>query len=297
MKRLAAFLAILAILAAAGAVYLLNVGKPNDTPFEVGKWLLQLATALAVAGAVSAVVQEVENLRSQRAEWADLLHDVIQANATVLVARLLLAAHATAKTYSEQIKELIRVGATLRRIAAHPEVYKDSELRDSINQMIQYLIELFREYEERYLPVARQQRVDEERLKLLAQKAAKTPALEELPRRKPVVGLIGRALALVGRSSNGQLLPSSLATADELTAEERSAELYKPMRAGRMLKNDELFPHLAAFRNDARFDHSDFRVGYKTAKRLLEKHAGIRRKRQEEAEDLRGEDLKAVEAE
>lgn len=250
MKRLAAFLAILAILAAAGAIVLLNLGEPNDTPTEVGKWLLQLATAFAVAGAVSAVIREVENLRAQRAAWANLLQDVIQANDTVLVARLLLAAHATAKTYSEQIQELIRVGATLRRIAAEPDVHKVPELRDAINRMYGYLARLALEYEDHYLPVTRQQRVDEERLKLLVQEAAKTPALEKL------------------------------------SAKKLADELREPMRAGQILKDAELFPNLAALRDGKEFEAGDFIAGYETAKRLLEKHAGIRR--QERADDLRG---------
>jgi hypothetical protein len=157
-----------------------------------------------------------------------------------------LPAPATAKTYSEQIQELIRVGATLRRIAAEPDVHKDRELRDAINQMYGYLAKLALEYQKHYLPVARQQRVDEERLKLLAKDAAKTPAPEKL-------------------------------TAVELTPEELAAEVRQPMRAGRMLQNAKLFPGLAAFRDNGKFECSDFRRGYETAKRLLEKHAGIRR--------------------
>lgn len=241
MKGLAAFMAVLAVLAAAGAVFLLNLGEPNDTPTEVGKWLLQLATAFAVTGAVSAVLREVENLRAKRAAWAGLLHDVIEANDTVLVARLLLAAHASAKTYSEQIRELIRVRATLRRVAADPDVHDSPDLRRAINQMSKYLAELALEYERRYLPVARQQRVAEERLTLLAKEAAKAPA------------------------------PADLA------AEELATELRQPMRAGQMLQDDDLFPDLAAFRDGQRFEDGDFHRNYKTAKRLLEDRAGIPR--------------------
>jgi hypothetical protein len=153
---LALGLALAAGLSAAVGIWLLSIGKAGDDNTEVGKWLLTLSSALFVAGAVSTVVRLVEAARTEREKWAERLHDLMAARDTVSIARLLLSAHATAKTYREQVGELIQVRALLRRLRTEPEMAQDRDLSAAFDAMLNYLDQLGREYEVSYLSVARQ---------------------------------------------------------------------------------------------------------------------------------------------
>src|SRR5262244_4613774 len=138
VKRFTLMLSGLAVAVAGGGVAALYTSDLN-VPAEVGKWLLTLATALAVTGALSSVVRQIEERRVRRTAWETLLRDLIAAKHTVVVCRLLLRAHKTAATYRDQFAELIRVRAQLRDIMADRNVLARPELRSGIRKMKEYI--------------------------------------------------------------------------------------------------------------------------------------------------------------
>jgi hypothetical protein len=154
------FLACAAV-ATAGALVLLNLSHTVDVAAEVGKWLLTVAAALVLTGALSMVAKQIDQRRAEREAWHAVLHDLVAADQTVLLARLRLAAHRSARTYRDQLAELMRARVELRRILAISFVAGDLPLFRLIRAMRLYLDALGLEYESGYLRVARQQRLDE----------------------------------------------------------------------------------------------------------------------------------------
>jgi hypothetical protein len=53
------------------------------------------------------------------------------------------------------------VRGTLRRLSSAPGIHDDEALHDALLQMRRYLKLIIKEYQAKYLPVARQQRLDE----------------------------------------------------------------------------------------------------------------------------------------
>lgn len=176
-------LLVLGVAVAASGVVFLESSSKADVNAELGKWLLTVAAGLVITGALSAVVKDIDQRRTEREAWHALLNDLVAANQTFALARLRLVARQSAKSYQEQLDEFMRARVELRRIKATRIVIGEPPLHECISAMVDYLDALGREYEARYLPVARQQRLDE--LWLSDQmKAANTgdgaPALPEL---------------------------------------------------------------------------------------------------------------------
>jgi hypothetical protein len=168
-------------MAALLGIALVATRSPDDAWREVGKWLLQLSLVFVGTGVVSVVIRQFEVARAQREAWEEMLHQLVAAHDEAQMAARLLSAHATAKTYAEQVKVLTTARVTLRRLASTPEVRKDEPLHASLVTMRKYLKNVIKEYQASYLPVARQQRLDEEvlsyRLKKLAESDGKFPEL------------------------------------------------------------------------------------------------------------------------
>ncbi|MGQ4383292.1 VOC family protein [Streptomyces sp. SAS_270] len=237
LGKLAVALGVLALASATLGISLLNIGQPSDTPTELGKWLLQLASVFAGTGVVSSALRQADLARAQREAWAELLQDLITAHDKVQLAVRMLSAHATAKTYSDQVQHVSEVREVLRRIMSSPQVHEDMSLRVALGRMRKDLKYLVKEYEGNYLPVARQQRLDEEYL---------TYKLKTL---------------IQGGADISPLIPDSLT---------------RPLPAWQKLNNSSEFPRLNAFLNG--YKASDFRRAYETAKPILERNAGIRRR-------------------
>jgi hypothetical protein len=161
LTRLAVILGGLASSAAVIGIVLVAQSASDDSSREIGKWVLQVALVFAGTGVVSVVVRQAELSRARRDAWTELLHELIGAHDAAQMASRLLSAHATAKTYSEQITVLTAARGTLRRLSSAPGVHEDKELHDALLAMRWYLKRLIKEYQEKYLPVARQQRLDE----------------------------------------------------------------------------------------------------------------------------------------
>lgn len=158
---LAVMLASLAVLAGGVGVWLVLATEPDDAGREAGKWLLQVSLVFVGTGVVSVVVRQAELSRARRDAWAEALHELIRAHDDAQMASRLLSAHATAMTYAEQIKVLTTCRGILRRLASAPGMRDDEPLHQALLQMRAYLKKIIQEYQTKYLPVARQQRLDE----------------------------------------------------------------------------------------------------------------------------------------
>lgn len=154
-------LALCAVAALVGALVLLHRSHTVDVDAEVGNWLLTVTAALVLTGALSMVVKQIDQRRSERQAWHGILNDLIAANQKLILARVRLQAHRSAKTYQEQLAEVMAARVEVRRIGALDIVNRDRSLSDQITVMRRYLDDLGQEYAAGYLTVARQQRLDE----------------------------------------------------------------------------------------------------------------------------------------
>jgi len=154
-------LALCAVAAVVGAFILLDRSRTADVGAEVGKWLLTVAAALVLTGALSMVVKQIDQRRSERQAWHGILNDLVAANQKVVLARVRLQAHRSARTYQEQLAEVMSARVEVRRIGAIDIVNRDGSLPERITAMREYLDALGQEYAAGYLRAARQQRLDE----------------------------------------------------------------------------------------------------------------------------------------
>lgn len=160
-RLLSVGLMVCAAAALVAALYFLHRSHTADVDAEIGKWLLTVAVGLVLTGALSMVVKQIDQRRSERDAWLAVLKDLVAANDTVLVARFRLKAQRSALMYEEQLAEFMRARVQLRGIEATSLVIGDRSLREDIGAMHSYLDALGGEYEKGFLRVARQQRFDE----------------------------------------------------------------------------------------------------------------------------------------
>ncbi len=154
-------LALCAVAALVGALVLLHRSHTADVDAEVGKWLLTVTAALVLTGALSMVVKQIDQRRSERQAWHEILNDLVAANQKVVLARVRLQAHQSAKTYQEQLAEVMAARVEVRRLGALDIVNRDTALGWQITKMREYLDALGQEYAAGYLQASRQQRLDE----------------------------------------------------------------------------------------------------------------------------------------
>ena len=69
-------LALCAVAAVVGAFILLDRSRTADVGAEVGKWLFTVAAALVLTGALSMVVKQIDQRRSERQAWHGILNDL-----------------------------------------------------------------------------------------------------------------------------------------------------------------------------------------------------------------------------
>ncbi|MGW3967148.1 hypothetical protein ACWED2_45540 [Amycolatopsis sp. NPDC005003] len=173
LTKLSITLGSLCLTLIGGGLALLLSANPGSPAFETAKWLLQLASIFAGTGVISAVLRQSEISRAQQESYARDLQELVTGHDRVQLAVRMLSAHATAKTYSEQIQKISEVREIIRHLTSSPNIHNEYPLFDALKRMRQDLKYLIKEYEDHYLPVARQQRVDEYfltyRLKKLAE--------------------------------------------------------------------------------------------------------------------------------
>jgi len=199
LTRLTIVLGSICLALIGGGLALLMSAHPGSPAFETAKWLLQLASIFAGTGVISAVLRQSEISRTRQGSHAGALQELVAGHDKVQLAVRMLSAHATAKTYSEQIQNISEVREVIRHLTSSPDIHNERPLCDTLKRMRRDLKHLVKEYKDNYLAVARQQRVDEYFLTYRLKKLAEVDS-EGLPRLTP--DLSGPLLA-------GQILASS----------------------------------------------------------------------------------------
>lgn len=183
LTGLALALGLITCLAAGTGMAMVALSAVDDPMRDIGRWCLQLALVFAGTGVIGVVLRQYELVRARRDAWAEMLHELIGAHDETQMAGRLLEAHATARTYAEQITVLTTTRGTLRRLSSAPQVQDDERLRNALLSMRKYLKEVIKEYQAKYLAIARQQRLDEavltERFKRLAE--SETSGFPQVP--------------------------------------------------------------------------------------------------------------------
>jgi hypothetical protein len=155
MKRvlvgLSALLGVLLILIAG----LLTAVRPGvDVPLEIAKGLITLAVAVAVTGVLSFLLGERNRELGEHEERVRVLtaarQDFKTAFEQVQVARFFLGVHPTAKTLHEQMSTLIGARAYLQRVQRERYIRDDQLVDDAIQDMLDYLRAISREYGANY---------------------------------------------------------------------------------------------------------------------------------------------------
>src|SRR4051812_12386248 len=241
MIRLAGCLALIAFMAAIPGSILV-VQHHQDGWADIGKALLTLSVSLFIGGGVAAIVKVLDRVREDRSTWGRLLQSIVEVDQALAVARQLILAHRTAKTYSDQHARIVEARLVLRRVWDDPLVANDrnsEQLRDHLDRMKQFVDGLGAEYQNDYLAIARQQRVDEEYLK----------------------DQVGR----LAKHYPGSAWPEDPA--------------YRPTRAWELLRSDgDGFDNLRQLIGD-RYAETGFVHAFLSLRPMLEERAGIRQQK------------------
>ncbi len=151
-----------------------NQDKPNGLLIDMGKTGASLALVTVIGGIVQLILKERDAAKQKEAErltfYRNVLSDFKNVYDKIEKARLLIQAHRTAKTYGEQMRELIDGVVILHNIkrALNPE-FPDllDYLEPRINKMSAFIKNLLAEYQENYKRISVLQSIDEEKLALL----------------------------------------------------------------------------------------------------------------------------------
>ncbi|TDE14419.1 hypothetical protein [Dyadobacter psychrotolerans] len=150
-------------------------GQPNqELLIDLGKSALSFMFATLIAGVVQGIIKDRDDKKQKQKEeltfYQNVLSDFKRVYDKVEKARLLIEAHRTAKTYNEQMQELIGGVVILHNIkrALNLKFPKLGEqLRPSIAAMNNFTKELLAEYRDNYKFISVLQEIDEEGKKAL----------------------------------------------------------------------------------------------------------------------------------
>lgn len=167
--------AIIIIIVLAGLIiwaWMLKLTWGNDEPNELLIGLGKTGASLSLISVVGGIVQwflkgresEKQYEREKLNFYQNILSDLKSVYDRVEKARLLIEAHRTAKTYGEQMRELIGGVVTLHNIKralnpGFPELKE--ELKPKIDKMNQFLKDLLIEYRDNYKHISILQEIDE----------------------------------------------------------------------------------------------------------------------------------------
>lgn len=151
-----------------------NKTSPNELLIDLGKTGASLSLISVVGGLVQWILKNRE-LEKQKEEeqlnfYKNVLSDFKSVYDKVERARLLIEAHRTAKTYGEQMRELIGGIVTLHNIkrALNPEFPTLAiELKPCINEMNTFIKTLLDEYRDNYKRISVLQSIDEAKKEIL----------------------------------------------------------------------------------------------------------------------------------
>jgi hypothetical protein len=141
---------------------------PDAFGTEIIKSLLTLTVGLILGGVLKLVTDGYAESRKERderyARFDALIADMHANHDRMETARLLIAAHRSAKTYGERMREVIDAHVVLLKIARTRGlgvIKADKRDSDCIEWMLGYLLALQQEYERRYKEVSNLQKYDE----------------------------------------------------------------------------------------------------------------------------------------
>jgi hypothetical protein len=164
---IAGALAICCLVVACGAIFVLS-GTPGPVIWlEVAKVLMSLIVAIIVTGLISSTLsrraqQRTERIAKLRAlSWA--LQDLKGAYEQMSVARTMLRANLSGRTFEEQLPAILSCRARLQRIE-RDRVIGDDDLtgeRGPIAQMVTFTREVRNFYIANYAQIARSTLIDE----------------------------------------------------------------------------------------------------------------------------------------
>ncbi|HPN69391.1 MAG TPA: hypothetical protein PLZ32_07725 [Saprospiraceae bacterium] len=142
--------------------------KANELLTELGKTGANLSLITAIGGLVQWILKEREAANQKEKEtlnfYRNVLADFKSVYDKVEKARLLIQAHRTARTYGEQMQELIQGVVILHNIkrALNPGFPNlKAELIPYINKMSYFIKDLLTEYRDNYLQISILQEIDE----------------------------------------------------------------------------------------------------------------------------------------
>jgi hypothetical protein len=144
-----------------------------------------------LGGLVKLLLEDVDRHRAARADEAQFLRNVLADLKSVYDqterARVLIAAHRSAATYRDEMKNVIDARVKLRNVGR--ALHDDDDLavvRACVKAMDGYLTWLLGDYEDRFKEISRQQRVYESQMAAALGAIEKEPAREpDLPENKP----------------------------------------------------------------------------------------------------------------
>ena len=146
----------------------LDPTDPDKFGLEAAKAALTLGTGLVLGGVLKLVLDrnaDRAQLQDEAAKRFDrLLADMRGIHERLETARMLIAAHRTAKTYGERIRDAIDAHVLLLKLAREPGMGVCTPRRqdaDALARMLGYLRALQMEYRHKYKNVADRQRFDE----------------------------------------------------------------------------------------------------------------------------------------
>ncbi|MDB5013203.1 MAG: hypothetical protein JWQ25_1405, partial [Daejeonella sp.] len=143
---------------------------PNVLLVEMGKTGASLSLITVIGGLVQWILKERDTAMQRQKEkltfYKNVLSDFKSVYDKVENARLLIQAHRTAKTYGEQMRELINGVVILHNVkrALNPEFpILQQELSSPIQAMILFIKDLLNEYRDNYKRISVLQEIDQKK--------------------------------------------------------------------------------------------------------------------------------------
>lgn len=123
LTALAGVLFLLAATAMVVGVVIVRDSSPQSGPaLEIGKWLLQLGTVLAGTGFITAMLRQAEVSRAKREAWTAILQDLVVSQDALEGSVMRVITGPDAESYTALIERCREMRAMLRRMMALPDV-------------------------------------------------------------------------------------------------------------------------------------------------------------------------------
>lgn len=244
LTTLAGVLFLLAATAMVAGVVIVRDSPPSGPALEIGKWLLQLGTVLAGTGFITAMLRQAEVSRARREAWTAILQDLVVSQDALEGSVMRVITGPDAESYTALIERCREMRAMLRRMMALPDV---TDHRSELRRHANQVRHCLK------------------------------PTIKEY---EDHYLQISRRALLDEKRLEAQLLEM----ANDDAKRELPDRLFRPSSVGRLLRNAQEFPALAAILRD--FDEREIQFqpdseidrAYEGVKAELRKNARIYRK-------------------